>query len=150
MKILIYVLTLLIAIVLYITYDKISQPEMDNTIHISEEKTQPPKTENDVIGFLFKKLKKVELPARELYMKIDFRKYRTVVIYKITINANDRYAVFNIKAILENEGVAYSMLETNKTQIYVLFSSLQQAERIIKIFRNYKFKIDIEKIVKRI
>jgi hypothetical protein len=52
--------------------------------------------------------------------------------------------------ILENENIAYSMLEKKKTEIFILFKSLAQAERILKIFKNYHFDIDIKKIIKRI
>lgn len=146
MKIIISILTIIIAAILFITYDKISQPEI--------EKIQPTKqtiTKTDAEGDVLKlSFNSFTFPARELFMKIDFKEYKNIILYKVTINANDEYAIFNIKAILENENIAYSMLEKKKTEIFILFKTLQQAERIIKIFKSYNFKIKIEKIIKRI
>jgi len=146
MKIIISILTVIIAAILFITYDKISQPEI--------EKIQPTKqtiTKTDAEGDVLKlSFNSFTFPARELFMKIDFKEYKNIILYKVTINANDEYAIFNIKAILENENIAYSMLEKKKTEIFILFKTLQQAERIIKIFKSYNFKIKIEKIIKRI
>jgi len=146
MKIIISILTIIIAAILFITYDKISQPEI--------EKIQPTKqtiTKTDAEGDVLKlSFNSFTFPARELFMKIDFKEYKNIILYKVTINANDEYAIFNIKAILENENIAYSMLEKKKTEIFILFKTLQQAERIINIFKSYNFKIKIEKIIKRI
>ena len=146
MKIIISILTIIIVAILFITYDKISQPEI--------EKIQPTKqtiTKTDAEGDVLKlSFNSFTFPARELFMKIDFKEYKNIILYKVTINANDEYAIFNIKAILENENIAYSMLEKKKTEIFILFKTLQQAERIINIFKSYNFKIKIEKIIKRI
>ena len=137
MKIIISILTIIIAAILFVTYDKISQPEI--------EKIQPTKqtiTKTDAEGDVLKlSFNSFTFPARELFMKIDFKEYKNIILYKVTINANDEYAIFNIKAILENENIAYSMLEKKKTEIFILFKTLQQAERIIKIFKSYNFKI---------
>jgi len=147
MKIVIFILTVIISAILFITYDKISQPEIEK-IQPAKEKILKPKNEDNVLKLFFKN--NVTFPAREMFMKIDFREYKNIILYKVTINANDEYAIFNIKAILENEGIAYSMLEKKKTEIFILFRSLAQAEKIIKIFKNYKFDIKVEKIKKRI
>jgi len=146
MKILIFILTAIISAILFITYDKISQPEIEK--EYKAEKTPVEKNQKDDTLKLF--FNKIELPARELFMKIDFKEYKSIILYKVTIDAEDEYAIFNIKAILENEGIGYSMLEKKKTEIFILFKSLSQAEKIIKLFKNYNFKIKIEKIVKRI
>jgi len=146
MKIIIFIFTVIISAILFVTYDKISQPEIEQ-IKLQEQNITEIKAQGDVVKLSFNT---VTFPARELFMKIDFRKYKNIVLYKIIINANDEYAIFNIKAILENENIAYSMLEKKKTEIFILFKSLAQAEKIIKIFKNYHFKIKIEKIIKRI
>jgi hypothetical protein len=146
MKIVIFILTIIIAAILFVTYDKISQPDIEK-IQPTEQNITKLKTKGDVLKLSFDSY---TFPAREMFMRIDFKEYKNIVLYKITINANDEYAIFNIKAILENENIAYSMLEKKKTEIFILFKSLAQAEKIIKIFKNYHFKIKIEKIIKRI
>jgi len=146
MKIVIFIFTIIISAILFVTYDKISQPEIEQ-IKLQEQNITEIKAQGDVLKLSFNT---VTFPAREMFMKIDFRKYKNIVLYKITINANDEYAIFNIKAILENANIAYSMLEKKKTEIFILFKSLAQAEKVIKIFKNYSFKIKIEKIIKRI
>ncbi|GAB6073531.1 hypothetical protein [Nautilia lithotrophica] len=146
MKIVIFILTAVITAILFVTYDKISQPDIER-IQPTEQNITKIKTEGDVLNLSFNSF---TFPARELFMKIDFKEYKNIILYKVVINANDEYAIFNIKAILENEGIAYSMLEKKKTEIFILFKSLQQAEKIIKLFKSYNFKIKIEKIIKRI
>jgi hypothetical protein len=146
MKIIIFILTIIISAILFITYDKISQPEIER-FQPTEENLTKIKTKEYVLKLSFNTY---SFPAREMFMKIDFREYKNIILYKVTINANDEYAIFNIKAILENENIAYSMLEKKKTEIFILFKSLAQAERIIKLFKSYKFNIKIEKIIKRI
>ena len=146
MKIVIFIFTIIISAILFVTYDKISQPEIEY-IKPHEQNNTEIKAQGDVLKLSFNT---ITFPAREMFMKIDFREYKTIFLYKITINANDKYAIFNIKMILENENIAYSMLEKKKTEIFILFKSLAQAERILKIFKNYHFDIDIKKIIKRI
>jgi hypothetical protein len=146
MKIIIFILSLFITVILFITYDKISQPEIERT-QPTEQTLKKIKTKDDVLKLSFNSF---SFPAREMFMKVDFKEYKNIILYKVVINANDEYAVFNIKAILENENIAYSMLEKKKTQIFILFKSLAQAERIIKLFKSYNFNIKVEKIIKRI
>jgi len=147
MKIVIFILTAVIAAILFVTYDKISQPDIERRIQLTEQNITKLKTQGDVLNLSFNSY---TFPARELFMKIDFREYKNIILYKVVINANDEYAIFNIKAILENEGIAYSMFEKKKTEIFILFKSLKQAEKIIQMFKNYNFKIKIKKMIKRI
>ncbi|WP_456479112.1 hypothetical protein [Nautilia sp.] len=147
MKIIIFILTFIIVGILFVTYDKISQPEIKNFQPTEFNKSEKIKIKGDVTKLFFNSY---TFPAREMFMKIDFKEYKNIILYKVVINANDEYALFNIKAILENEGVVYSMLEKKKTEIFILFKSLAQAEKIIKIFKSYNFKIKIKKIIKRI
>jgi len=146
MKIVIFILSAIITAILFVTYDKISQPDIEK-IQPTEQNITKIKTEGDVLKLSFNSF---TFPARELFMKIDFKEYKNIILYKVTINANDEYAIFNIKAILENADIAYSMLEKKKTEIFILFKSLQQAEKIIKLFKTYNFNIKIKKIIKRI
>ena len=146
MKIIIFILTAVITAILFVTYDKISQPEIEK-IQPTEQNLTKLKSKGDVLNLSFNSL---SFPARELFMKIDFKEYKNIILYKIIIKANDEYAIFNIKAILENENVAYSMLEKKKSEIFILFKSLAQAQSVINLFKSYNFNIKIEKIIKRI
>ncbi len=146
MKIVVFVLTSLIAVILFIVYDKISKPDIE-TIPATKQNITKVETKEDTLKLSFSSH---AFPAREMFMKIDFREYKKIILYKVTIDANDEYALFNIKAILENEAIAYSMLEKEKTQIFILFRSLAQANRIIRLFQSYHFDIKFKKIIKRI
>ena len=146
MKIVIFIFTIIISAILFVTYDKISQPEIEQ-VKLQEQNITEISAQGDVLKLSFNT---ITFPAREMFMKIDFKKFKNIILYKIKINANDEYALFNIKAVLENKNIVYSMLEKKKTEIFILFKSLAQAEKVMKIFKNYGFKIKIEKIIKRI
>ena len=84
-------------------------------------------------------------------MHIDFRKYRYVYLYKVTINVKDRYELFNMKAILKNFNLIYSLIENKKNEkVYILFRNLSEAKKVLDFFKEYNFKIKIEKIKQRI
>ncbi|WP_456470947.1 hypothetical protein [Caminibacter sp.] len=144
MKILIWILSFLILFILGYVYVKISAPEVE--FKPVKEVVKPLKKEISL-----KKPEIYNFPARILYMKIDFRTYKNIILYKLALNVNDRYAVFNIKAILDNYGLIYSLLEEKKEiKIYILFKSLAEAEKILNLFKEYNFNVKIEKIKKRI
>jgi hypothetical protein len=148
MKIIISLLSILIFSLLILTYIKISKPEFEtyefkeNEINLSNLKS------NDVLNFT--SFKYNALPARVLYEKIDFRKLKTVILYKVSIKNNDRFAVFNIMEILKNKNIAYSMIKQKTTEIYVIFKDLKEAEDIINLFKFYNFPVKLQKIIKRI
>jgi hypothetical protein len=144
MKIVITFLTVLIIAVLAFIYVKISSPvEMVPKTTIKEKKVE----------------KKVELkkpvvynfPAKILFMKIDFRKYKNVVIYKVIIEVRDRFSAFNVRALLENYNLPYTMFDNGKEIIiYILFKNLDQAKKVINLFKEYNFNIKMIKQIKRI
>ncbi len=145
MKYLISVLTFLIFAGLVFFYLQISKPEK-----IIENSKSEKKTEIKESFFRINKPKVYTLPARVLYMKIDFKQFRYEIIYKIIIKNVDRYAIFNIKTILENKKIAYSLFKAKKTEIYIFFKNLDQANSVLNLFKEYNFNIKIEKIKKRI
>jgi len=136
-----------IIIGLVVTYIKISKPEVKNSIEIKKEenlKTIP--KEEDIINFSFNNF---FFPARELNIKIDFEKSKRIVLYKVTLSG-DRFALFNIKTILNRKNISYSLIENKKTEIYIIFNSLSEAKKVLKIFKEYNFDIKLQKITKRV
>ena len=146
MKIVISFLIGIIIVSLIVTYVKISKPEIENIEVKKEEQVKRVLKEEKIIDYSFNKL---FFPARELNIKIDFEKGRRVILYKVTLNG-DRFALFNIKAILNQENISYSLIESKKTEIYIVFRSLKEAEKVLKIFREYNFDIKLQKITKRV
>lgn len=146
MKIVISFLIGIIIVSLIVTYVKISKPEIENIEVKKEEKIKKVLKEEKIINYSFNKF---FFPARELNIKIDFEKGRRVILYKVTLNG-DRFALFNIKAILNQENISYSLIESKKTEIYIVFRSLKEAEKVLTIFREYNFDIKLQKIIKRV
>ena len=147
MRVVVLLLMGTIIIGLVVTYIKISTPEVKNSIEIKKEenlKTIP--KEEDIINFSFNNF---FFPARELNIKIDFEKSKRIVLYKVTLSG-DRFALFNIKTILNQENVPYSLIESEKTEIYIVFKSLNEAKKVLKIFKEYNFDIKVQKITKRV
>lgn len=145
MKVVISFLIGIIIVSLIVTYVKISKPEIEN-IEVKKEEVKKVLKEEKIINYSFNKF---FFPARELNIKIDFEKGRRVILYKVTLNG-DRFALFNIKAILNQENISYSLIESKKTEIYIVFRSLKEAEKVLKIFREYNFDIKLQKITKRV
>jgi len=145
MKYLIGFLTVLIFVILSVIYFNISKPvivkkeerEKEKNITFTEIKPLKPKN----IYFF---------PAKILYMKVDFKKFNYIIIYKIIVNNFDKYALFNIKTILEEYNVPYSLYKGKKEEIYIFFRNLSEANSIINLFKEYNFNIKIQKIKKRI
>ena len=145
MKVFISFLIGIIIVSLIVTYAKISRPEIEK-IEQKEEKLKSVPKKEKMINFSFNK---VFFPARELNIKIDFEKGKKVILYKVTLNG-DRFALFNIKTILNQKNISYSLIESKKTEIYIVFNSLNEAEKVLKIFKEYNFDIKLQKIVKRV
>jgi hypothetical protein len=148
MKVIISLLSILIFSLLILTYVKISAPVFKKFEYSEKEINLSKLKSNDdlkIVSFNYK-----ALPARVLYEKIDFRKFKTVILYKVTIKNNDKFAIFNIIEILKNKEVAYSMIKQKTTEIYVIFRNLKEAEDILKLFKFYNFPVKLQKIFKRI
>jgi peptidyl-tRNA hydrolase len=145
MKTFFIILGIIIASILIFVYVKISQPETYEKVLTQEKKIKE-------LTQTLKKPKTYNFPARVLYLKIDFRNFKKVIIYKLILNVNDKYELFNIKALLNNLNLHYSLTETKKkTEIYILFRSLAQARHTLDLFKEYNFNnIKIKKIIQRI
>ncbi len=144
MKIAVFVLSLLLAAVLTGIYMKISTPEVAYSVK-----------KNNVLEHTVKESIKKPLvysfPARILFMKIDFRNYKKVIIYKVVINLNDKFEFFNVKALLNNYNIPFTLFESGKIlRIYILFRNFNEAKRILDLFKEYNFNIKIIKQIKRI
>ncbi len=103
----------------------------------------------------FEKLKKMEfnsfnLPAREMFSKIDFRNYKNVILYKLSLKVDDKFTLFNIETLLNRYNIVYSLYEGKKIEIFMIFKNLEEANRVISLFKEYNFKIKLQKIKKRI
>jgi len=147
MKYFISFLLFLIFIILSVIYIKISTPVVENI------QKQEIKSNKKLILNNFKTLTPnfdYSFPARILYMKIGFNPFKYRIIYKVVIKDADKYALFNIKTILESYNVNYSLITTNKSEIYIFFKDFSQANFILKLFKEYNFNIKITKIKQRI
>jgi hypothetical protein len=147
MKIIISLLSIIIFSLLILTYVKISNPNFNKVQYKENEINLSKLKSNDGLNFSFKYN---ALPARVLYEKFDFRKLRTVILYKVIIKNNDKFAIFNIVEILKNKKVAYSIIKQKTTQIYVVFRNLKEAKDTINLFKFYNFPVKLQKIIKRI
>ena len=127
------------------TYFKIADVEITNTPAPSKPLKAP----------TFEKIKKIEfnsfeLPAREIFFKVDLRNYKNVILYKIIINVDDKFTLFNVETLLDQYDVIYSLYQGKKIEIFMIFKNLKEASNIISLFKEYNFKIKIQKIKKRI
>lgn len=144
MKIFITVLTFLIVAVLAFVYVKISRPDVALKFPSVNKVSELKKEE-------LKKPVIYNFPAKVLFMKIDFRNYKKVVIYKVIIKINDRFETFNVKTLLENKNIPYTLFDNGKEIIiYILFRNLKEAKHIINLFKEYNFNIKLTKQIQRI
>ncbi len=144
MKIFISFLFFLTFAILIAIYVNISKPQINLKEIAKQENLTKEKSE-------IKKPTIYNFPAKVLAMHIDFRKYKYIYLYRVIINVKDRYELFNMKAILKNFNLIYSLVENKKNEkIYILFRNLNEAKKVLDIFKEYNFKIKIEKIKQRI
>jgi len=148
MKYIISFLSLVLFLGLVFFYLQISKPEKEIKIK-KDVKNEVIEDKNENL-FKIKQVNAINLPVRVLYMKIDFQKYKFKIIYKVDIKNVDKYALFNIKTILDDYNIVYSMIKEKNTEIYIFFKSLIEAERVLKLFKEYNFNIKIQKIKQRI
>jgi len=145
MKYIIGFLSVLIFVILSVIYINISKPVIIKKKQGNEEK-----------NITFEKIEPLEaknryfFPARILYMKIDFKNINYIIIYKVVISNFDKFALFNIKTILDEYNIPYSLYKGKKSEIYIFFKNLAQANSVLNLFKEYNFNIKIQKIKKRI
>jgi len=144
MKIFIWILTFLVVLILGVVYVKISTPNTF-TIKETEEKLREIKKPEIKTPVIY------NFPARVMYMKVDFRNFKNIILYRVILKVKDRFELFNLKAMLNNNDLVYSMIEEKKgIKVYILFKSLTEAESILNLFKEYNFNVEIQKIKKRI
>jgi len=144
MKIAIVFLSLFIIFILSIVYVKISAPVNLKEPEIREKITNKPKIK-ELNATIY------DFPARIAYMKIDIKNYRYITLYKAEIDVNDKFTLFNVKELLKINKIPFSLKEDKRgIKIYILFRNLQEAKRIINLFKEYNFKIKLQKIKQRI
>lgn len=144
MKIFIWILTFLVVLILGVVYVKISTPNTF-TIKETEEKLREIKKPEIKTPIIY------NFPARVMYMKVDFRNFKNIILYRVILKVKDRFELFNLKAMLNNNDLVYSMIEEKKgIKVYILFKSLTEAESILNLFKEYNFNVEIQKIKKRI
>jgi hypothetical protein len=148
MKIIISLLSILILALLILTYVKISKPNV-KSFEINENEINLTKLKSEE-NFNFSLFNYNTLPARVLYEKIDFKQAKIVILYKLMIKNNDKFALFNILEILKEKNIPYSMIKEKNTQIFVIFKSLKEAEDVLNLFKFYNFPVKLQKIIKRI
>jgi len=142
--IIIYSILAIIALILIGVYVKISSVDIE-PVEIKEEVFKKPEIAK------VKKPLYFNLPARVLYMKVTLENLKNAIVYRLSLDVNDRYGLFNIKVLLNNHKIAYSVLMDNKViRIYVLFKNKDEAQKIFALFRKYNFNVAIEKLVKRV
>jgi len=148
MKIVISLLSLIIFMILVGVYVKISTPE-----YVEPVKTYKQETKKEEIVDSFKIERHFEFPARIAFMNIDLKKrsFKYIEMYKLILKVYDRYTLFNLKQFLKAQGVPFSLIEDRGgVKIYILFKSLAQADRVINLFKEYNFKIKLQKLKQRI
>ena len=145
MKYFIFSLTFLIFLVLVFIYINISKP-----IEITKQEKENNKNNSFTKFEILKPKLKYSFPVRILYMKIDFQKFKYIIIYKVVLKNFDKFAFFNIKTILDSNNIHYSLFKRKKGEIYIFFKNLSEANSVINLFKEYNFNIKIQKIKKRI
>jgi hypothetical protein len=146
MKLLIFILTFFLVFILGIIYWEISKPLNEDSLNFSNENNISFSMSNNI----FKFSKKYLLPARVLYEEINFHEVKFVILYKVSVMSDDKFALFNILRLLKKENITYSMIKQKDSNIYIVFNSLKKAEKIVNLFKFYNFPVKLQKIIKRI
>jgi len=143
MKYVIYSISFFIFLVLILIYVNISKPVFPSP-SFKEEKEEKQELKPFEVNNLY------NLPARILYMKVDFQQSRYRIIYKVVVKGVDKFTIFNLKTILDDFKIHYSLIKTKNTEIYIFFKNLKEANSVLNLFKEYNFNIKIEKLKKRI
>jgi len=136
-----------LVVILIITYLKISNFNKNNNIIEKPKITKEQKEENSIIKVLIN-TKKITLPARELYLRIDLNyKPKIVILYQAVLNNLNKYALFGIEQILKLNNIKYSIIKSkNNLKLFINFDKKNQANRIIRLFKSYNFDVKLKKI----
>jgi len=132
--------------ILSIVYVKISTPNVEyKNLNIKHKKKENIKQNTFIVENHF------NFPARISYIKVDLRNIKYTELYRLKIDVNDKFTLFNIKALLKSLNVPFSMIEDKKEiKIYILFKNINKARKILSLFKRYNFKVKLQKITKRV
>jgi hypothetical protein len=137
----------IVALGLVIVYIKISNYD------IKSSETKPKiikeqKEQNSIIKALNLNEKKIILPAKELYLRIDLNySPEIVILYQTILNNLNKYTLFGIEQILKLNNIRYSIIKSkNDLKLFINFDKKSQANRIIKLFKSYNFNVKLKEI----
>jgi len=147
MKYIFFSIFFFLTIILIIVYIRISsveikeKPEMVKNEKITERVNSVIKvlaTTNVVKGF----------PAKELYLRVDLNYVpKTRVLYQTILNKLNKYKLFGIEQILKLNNIRYSIIKSkNDLKLFINFDKKEQAEKIVKMFKNYNFNVKLKKL----
>ena len=131
-----------------VTYLKISNFNTNKNIIERPKITKEQKEENSIIKALSFNTKKVTLPARELYLRIDLNyKPKIVILYQAVLNNLNKYVLFGVEQILKLNNIKYSIIKSkNNLKLFINFDKKRQAQKIIRLFKSYNFDVKLKKI----
>jgi hypothetical protein len=149
MKYFFFSIFLIIVAGLVFFYIQISNFNLNNnetpfTIH--KEKQE----KNSIIKALSLNKNRILLPAKELYLKIDFHNgfgSNPSVLYRTLLNNLNEYTLFGVEQILKLNNIKYSIIKSkNDLKLFINFNRKSQADKIINLFKKYNFDVKLQKI----
>jgi hypothetical protein len=137
----------IVALILIIVYIKISNYNINNT-QKGPKIVKETKEKNSIIKVLNLDEKKIILPAKELYLRIDLNyNPKIVILYQTILNNLNKYTLFGIEQVLKLNNIKYSVIKSqNDLKLFINFDKKSQANRIIELFKSYNFNVKLKKI----
>jgi len=147
MKYFFFSIFFIVAGVFIIVYIKILNYNIDNS-EIKPKIVKETKEENSIIKALSLNEKKIILPAKELYLRIDLNyKPKIVILYQTVLNKLNKYTLFGIEQILKLNNIRYSIIKSkNDLKLFINFDKKSQANKIIELFKSYNFNVKLKEI----
>jgi hypothetical protein len=132
---------------LVITYIKVTNFHINNIEKPPVIKKEQ-KEENSIIKALNLNRKRVILPAKELYLRVDLNyKAKTVILYQTVLNKLNKYTLFGIEQILKLNDIKYSIIKSKQDlKLFINFDKKSQAKKILRLFRSYNFDVRLKEI----
>jgi hypothetical protein len=132
---------------LVITYIKVTNFHINNIEKPPVIKKEQ-KEENSIIKALNLNGKRVILPAKELYLRVDLNyKAKTVILYQTVLNKLNKYTLFGIEQILKLNDIKYSIIKSKQDlKLFINFDKKSQAKKILRLFRSYNFDVRLKEI----
>jgi len=103
---------------------------------------------NNILKALSLNEKKIILPARELYLRVDLNyKPKIVVLYQMLLTNLNKYTVFGVEQILKLNNIKYSIIKSkNDLKLFINFDKKVEAKQITRLFKSYNFDVKLKKI----